>query len=69
MSAKRIKIPKNIWASFIDVLYAAALHIDPSSVDPECMGFIQYIVREALSSGDLIVVDGKIMDKKKYNET
>ena len=69
MSAKRIKIPQKLWASFIDVLYSAALHINPKSVDPECMALIQDIIRKALQDGSLMVIEGKIVGKKDYIES
>jgi len=64
--AKKIEVPSHLWCEFIDVMFSAIKNIEPTKENAECMAFIKTEVYKAVEEGDILVVDGKLVDKEKY---
>lgn len=59
-----IVVPDELWADFINVLYAADMHVVKTESNEEVMGFIKWVILEAFKEESILVVDGKIIPKK-----
>lgn len=63
---KKIEVPNDIWCDFMNVLYSAVQHIKPTEENVNCLNFIRNQIQESIEKQDVLVVDGKIVDKDKF---
>lgn len=63
---KKLEIPKEIWCDFINVLYSAVEHIEPTDENKDCMGFIKNEIQKAIENQEVLIVSGKIVDKDEF---
>jgi hypothetical protein len=62
----KVEIPEELWAGFVDIVYAAILHITPTEENEGCLLYLQNIVEGAIEDGTVLVVDGKIVGREDY---
>jgi hypothetical protein len=67
MENKNVEVPIELWADFINVIYAAVQHITPTRENAEIITHLKGIVLKAFKDEDVLVVDGKIVDKKEIS--
>ena len=60
---KIVEIPKAQWVDFINVIYVAIQHISITKENAPIMSTLHEIVRNAFKDGEVLVVDGKIVDR------
>lgn len=63
---KKLEIPEELWCDFINVLYSAVQHIDPTEENQECMGFIKNEIQKTIENGEILVVNGKLVNRDEY---
>ena len=63
---RKLEIPKELWCQFVNVLYAAVEHIEPTEENKECMGFIRNQIQKTIEDGEVLVVSGKIVDRNEF---
>ena len=57
---RSINVPVDVWAYFVDFLWAGVMNVNPDSTTPECVSYIQNTVMEAIEKGTVKVENGKI---------
>jgi hypothetical protein len=67
MENKNINIPEVLWADFINILYAAIQHIVPTEKNRKILQHMQTIVQGAFEKEEVLVVNGKIVDRKHFS--
>lgn len=63
MKYKKIEIPEDQWVDFINIIYAAIQHINHTDENAKIMLTLRQIVGNAFHSGEVLVIDGKIVDR------
>ena len=63
MATKTVSIPEEQWVGFINVLYASIEHITHTEENREIMMTLRQIVGDSFHKGEVLVVDGKIVDR------
>ena len=61
---KTIEIPGELWVDFIDIMYMAIQHTEATTDNLDIMNYFRSIIGGAFRDGEILVVDGKIIDKK-----
>jgi hypothetical protein len=65
---KKIEVPDGLYADFINVLFAADRHVKRTDKNERVMMFIKEVIGNAFHSGEVLVVNGTIIDKKNFNK-
>jgi len=60
---KTIEIPGDLWVEFIGLIYTAIQHIDATTDNIDIMNYFRSVIGGAFRDGDILIVDGKIIDK------
>lgn len=63
---KTLEIPKEIWCDFINILYSAVEHIEPTKENRNCIGFIKNEIQKAIENEEVLIVNGKIVDRDEF---
>ena len=63
---KQIEIPEELYAQFIDVLYAGLVNIKETEVNQHIRFFMMYLIEQAVENKDILIIDGKIVDRKEF---
>ena len=57
---RSINVPEEIWAHFVDFLWAGVMNVNPDTTTPQCVEYIQGTVMDAIDKGTVKIEDGKI---------
>jgi hypothetical protein len=61
--SRNIEVPDEIWADFIDVLFAADRHVVRTEENENIMSFIKGIIMQAFQEGSVLIINEKIVPK------
>ena len=59
-----VNIPVELWPNFVDFLWGAITNVNPNTISPHCVNFIQQTVYQAIGSGSVKIENDKIKLKE-----
>ena len=63
---KKIDVPRELWCDFVNILYAATQHVKQTEENSDCLNFIRNEIQRSIENGDVLVIEGKIVDKESF---
>jgi sulfur carrier protein ThiS len=63
-----VEIPEEIWADFVNVLFAADRRVVRTPENEKVMDYIKYIILQAFQDETVLIINGKIVPRERSGE-
>jgi hypothetical protein len=64
-----IEVPEEIWADFINVLFAADRRVVRTPENESVMNHIKGIIHQAFQDKTILIINGKIVPRERSDES